>query len=188
MNKTINLNLEKYLEIKALTKAMSNDPTRIALRKLFYDGKRSRIVATDGHILRLVYVQEWGEVSFTISPIAFNQTEKQIKETKGLSKYSTEPFDLEIEVDEKENYPDYANVIPSKDTAVKAIGIDIRLLSRLNDTFPKSKGMLIFNFVFTGEKGGVKIYLGKRLVGLFMPSRLSDDWYEMHEEKEGVAA
>lgn len=136
--KTIRITGTQYAEMKALLNAASKDTTsRVSLCNLFYHSAEQRLVACDGHMLRL-YPVDLGKKDFQIKPISFTLSLAQFKTLHSINKNSVETtvVPLDLALCSESPYPEYEKVIPYADgfSPKDFLPVHLDLLSRFYKT------------------------------------------------------
>lgn len=179
------IDLQTYLSIKNLFKACSCDLTiRVILSKVFYHAKRKRLVATDGHILRLLPIN-LGNKDFLISEYDFPLSQAAFKKKYG--KDGKADIFVDISADEEFlPYPEYEKVIPggehSRDPeSVIEVGIALDLCSRFLESMEHGLRHHNVKFIYHSPLSAIKV-IGisgidgedGQLLGVIMPCRCLD--------------
>lgn len=188
----------QYLTLAALLKAASQDKSRFAITRVFYDHTLDQFVATDGHALRVEKL-EWMEGekpqnSFFLSKRDLMLSQAQIMLKHGIEQNAEAieevlvPIEYMAYEDYPEHpYPNYAAVLPKKKQRrpVEYVGMSLDLLANLRRTFYELPRAV--RFLFHGPLNGVGLYDAEsdRFLGLLMPCRAESGAPElMFELKE----
>lgn len=186
----IELTFEEYFKIKALFKACSFDGYRKNIAGVFYDHKKRKLVATDGHIIRIENPPFRKKKSFLIKESYFCLTQSQFKkiyasEFNGVEKHKWSNVKFKINVWPKYvDYPKWEKAFTTDEKEGCTNWFNAKEMKKFSETIYDSgrvnKVIQNVKMVSTGDLSVIKIYreiMGKKdiLIGGIMPMRAFSD-------------
>jgi hypothetical protein len=195
----ITITCKQYLTIKALFNAASSDYSLLALTRVCYQKEHKRLVATNGHILRVESV-DFEDASINGNLLFekkdFPLTSKNFKDLHGKNYEGAEVIvDCEAETGYN-TYPNIASFIPDFEKEIKYeaqefISINFDLLTDFKASFAFPPKQFAFQFGFKSNLGAITTFVSNKFAGVVMPFKIYDtDMFNpaKKEEKEEVIA